>query len=40
MEMKGDAARARAEYVSAAAAAANWRERHYLTLKAARLGPS
>ena len=40
LEMKGDAAGARDEYVAAAAAAGNWRERDYLTLKAAGLGLS
>ena len=39
LEMRGDAAGARDEYVAAAEATANWRERDYLTLKAAGLGP-
>ena len=40
LEMRGDDTGARDEYVAAAAAAGNWRERDYLTLKAAGLGLS
>jgi RNA polymerase sigma factor (sigma-70 family) len=40
LEMRGDATGARDEYVAAAAAAGNWRERDYLTLKATGLGLS